>query len=512
MFLGNKKNWCFITFFLIGLTTQAQEVERCSYSHRTTVPSISNQEAENKFSQGIAAYMSFADKREFLKPVSKDLISISRAHGATSKLIDLKEASSCQEMSGFGFAMTESTVINIKSLEPRLRNDAMMTLFDRTVGAGFNYLIVPLTSTDFNDPDLGDFSVCDCKDGDSSKAGCFNPSRLTSTLEILKQAQAINPQLKLMLKPWTVPPHMKASGSVKNSNPYFGGKFDASWTSMYAKCLAQSVKYFEKNGLKVKSVAAQNEPGLDLPYPSTVMDDQDHAKLLNDLSKRLRAQGSKAQLIVRADNFISSPSVQSVLSKLDDRENRPGFAAHCYSNDPQTPKMLLKDGSTRFCSTKKNRQLEYLMGECTATAHPDFNGDFNWWMDNRVMGDVDLGATAVLGWNGLLDENYGPKNNGCAQCRGLLSVDSVAGSREILRNPEYYAIAHISMFVQPGALRLILDNGQLAFKNPDGSTVILLKNSSNQNNTYAFATPACRVVNIDVPAGSTMTVRLPQEN
>ncbi len=502
MTISNKIKWSFLIAFSLGsFTVKANVGERC----------LNRNQPHDSYSQKISAYVSLPGLREFLKPVPENQITISSAEYKSSNLVDLQESPSCQEMSGFGFALTESTVLNMNSLEPRLRTDAMKALFDTTIGAGFNYLIVPLTSTDFNDPKLGDFSVCDCKEGENTKSGCFNPSRLAPTLQVLKQAQTLNPQLQLMLKPWTAPPHMKSLGSVKQANPYFGGSYDSAWTPSYSKCLAQSVRYFEKNGFKVKSIAVQNEPGLDLPYPSTYMNDDDHAALLNKLSDHLRAQGSKVQLIVRADNFIAAPGVQNVLRKLKPQEIRPAFAAHCYSNDPQTPKMLTKNGNGRFCSTKKNHELEYLMGECTASAQPDYNGDFNWWMENRVLGDIDLGATAVLAWNGLLDENYGPKNHGCPQCRGLLSVDQVAGTHEILRNPEFYALAHLSHYVQPGASRLILDNGQLAFKNPNGSVVILIKNNAGESRVYSFLTNGCRTVNIKVPAWSTMTVKLPAD-
>jgi glucosylceramidase len=421
------------------------------------------------------------------------------------KNIDLGSTQSCQEMDGFGFTLTESSVINISRLPFKTKIETLNALFNSETGAGFNYMAIPLSSTDFNDSSKGDFSVCDCKKPNPD-GSCFDAERLKQTIEVLKLAKNINPNIKLMLKPWTTPPHMKRENSIGNPNPYYGGDFDPKWINSYSSCLADSVRFFKKNGFQVQSIAAQNEPGLKLPYPSTYFDDYDHGKLLNAVASKIHSFSAETQMVVRSDNFISAPGAKRTLEILNSQHKRPIFAAHCYSNDPHSSNKLLSQNKKRFCSTRENRELEYFMGECSATGRPDYIGDFNWWLKNRVVNDIDQGASGILAWNGILDDQYGPKNNGCPKCRGLLTADFSKSTPEVIKNPEYYALAHAAKFVKSGARRLILEENQLAFQNPDGSTVILLHNQSQSPKFFTILTEECKTMHVTVPKASTVSI------
>jgi len=88
-----------------------------------------------------------------------------------------------------------------------------------------------------------------------------------------------------------------------------------------------------------------------------------------------------------------------------------------------------------------------------------------------------------------LNENHGPTNNGCQDCRGVVTINS---SGEIEKNEEYYAIAHFSKFVRPGAHRIgssnFDDNSGLdgiAFQNPDGSKALIVLNETPTSKTFS---------------------------
>ena len=63
----------------------------------------------------------------------------------------------------------------------------------------------------------------------------------------------------------------------------------------------------------------------------------------------------------------------------------------------------------------------------------------------------------MLLWNLALDENHGPHTGGCGDCRGVVTIDSKTGA--VTRNDEYYALAHASRFVRPGARRIASTSG-----------------------------------------------------
>jgi glucosylceramidase len=83
----------------------------------------------------------------------------------------------------------------------------------------------------------------------------------------------------------------------------------------------------------------------------------------------------------------------------------------------------------------------------------------------------------VLLWNIALDENYGPHLGGCKDCRGVVTIHSKTG--EVTRNFDYYALAHASRFVRPGAYRIESTTGKdqletVAFQNADDQSIALI--------------------------------------
>jgi glucosylceramidase len=109
------------------------------------------------------------------------------------------------------------------------------------------------------------------------------------------------------------------------------------------------------------------------------------------------------------------------------------------------------------------------------------NGELLWFARDLLLGGLRNWARGVIYWNLALDEHHGPHFGGCGTCKGIVTIDSHTG--EVSRNDEYYAFAHFSRFVLPGAVRVQstatghgIDN--VAFKNAsDGSIVLVMTNS-----------------------------------
>src|SRR3546814_5310806 len=83
-------------------------------------------------------------------------------------------------------------------------------------------------------------------------------------------------------------------------------------------------------------------------------------------------------------------------------------------------------------------------------------------------------------WNLVLDKNSGPHLGGCGNCRGLVTLDTATG--ELIREPEYYAFAHASRFVRPGAVRISSESGKgeeetlehVAFRQAGSREIVLI--------------------------------------
>jgi glucosylceramidase len=95
-------------------------------------------------------------------------------------------------------------------------------------------------------------------------------------------------------------------------------------------------------------------------------------------------------------------------------------------------------------------------------------------------------ARSVDNWNLALDPSGGPHLGGCGTCTGVITVGP---GQTVARNAEYYALGHLSRFVRPGAVRIGSTsfgttgwNGQItdvAFRNPDGTTVLVAHNEND---------------------------------
>jgi len=120
--------------------------------------------------------------------------------------------------------------------------------------------------------------------------------------------------------------------------------------------------------------------------------------------------------------------------------------------------------------------------------------------------DVDR-AEKIPALKRALDENYGPHLGGCGNCRGVVTIHSATG--EITRNPEYYALAHASRFVRPGAVRIgsSVPSGleTVAFRNPDrGSTALIVLNTTASSSQFAVRVGAMSF-RTSLPSGAVAT-------
>jgi glucosylceramidase len=98
-------------------------------------------------------------------------------------------------------------------------------------------------------------------------------------------------------------------------------------------------------------------------------------------------------------------------------------------------------------------------------------------------------ASTVTLWNIALNAQGGPKmGHGCDGCSGLVTIDQATGNYAFTNN--YYQIGQISKFVARGAYHIASISTdpshllQVAFKNPDGSIVLVVHNTSSSRVSF----------------------------
>lgn len=132
-----------------------------------------------------------------------------------------------------------------------------------------------------------------------------------------------------------------------------------------------------------------------------------------------------------------------------------------------------------------------------------------WNTRTLVIGATRNWARGVLLWNVALDERHGPHLGGCAHCRGVITIDSATGA--VTRNEEFYALAHASRFVHPGAVRVASAStssiDHVAFKHPTDGHIVVIAANSAATNVMLVVTGAPVPARIVMPARSVVTIQ-----
>jgi glucosylceramidase len=132
----------------------------------------------------------------------------------------------------------------------------------------------------------------------------------------------------------------------------------------------------------------------------------------------------------------------------------------------------------------------------------------------------------VFNWNLALDPGGGPHVGGCATCTGVITVGP---DQTVTRNAEYHVLGHIGKFVRAGAVRIgstsfgsTAWNGQImsvAFRNPDGSTVLVVHNENDApgsfsatlgNQQFGYTLPGGALASFTWPASAALDDGLPR--
>jgi glucosylceramidase len=386
--------------------------------------------------------------------------SLTFAPGAASTLtISVDDTIRYQTLEGVGASFTDSAAWLVwEKLTPAQRNQLMQDLFS-SGGIHLSFLRQPMGATDLA---LSNYTYDDLPTGDTDP----NMTQFSIAhdqayiIPTIKAALAVNPQIKVLALPWSPPAWMKTSGSTN------GGTLNTEYFSALSKYFVKFIQAYEANGIPINYVAVQNEPLYETSgYPTMFMTPLDEGNFISRylgpvlMAQRFQNQGwnfdrQNASLtdatpgIFGYEHNWDNPLYPELL--LRNPELRPylaGVSFHCYAGsvaDAQNAIHYLQPGTPIW------------FNECTGGYYaPDFATN----LPNMVEGDViDVlrnWAKNVTLWNMDLDENGGPTvQNGCTDCRGVVTIDTSTTPATIERNVEYYVLGHLSKYTQTGAYRI----------------------------------------------------------
>ena len=346
------------------------------------------------------------------------------------------------------------------------REALLQDLFGRDPGIGLSFVRIPMGASDFS---RAHYSYDDRPAGetDSTLAHFSIDVDRAEKIPALKRAIAINPQLKLVGSPWSAPGWMKSTGSLIKGTllPRFHGAF--------AEYFRRWVEAYEAEGLPIFAITLQNEPHFEPEnYPGMRLSPEQRASIIaKHLGPLFNQRQLRTQIWDWDHNWNDPGSPLAVIEDPAARRYVAGVAWHCYAGEI----------SAQTTVHDRDPDKDTYFTECSGGEWaPVWADNLKWNVSKMVIGNARGWAKGVALWNVALDEKHGPHLGGCGDCRGVVTINSTTG--EITRNPEYYALAHASRFVRPGAVRVESSAPDgfetLAFRNADDrSTALIVLNT-----------------------------------
>ena len=196
--------------------------------------------------------------------------------------------------------------------------------------------------------------------------------------------------------------------------------------------------------VSIFAITVQNEPHFEPgDYPGMRLDPAQRARFVRQYLGPLNS----ARILEWDHNWDEPNSPLAVLADSGARRYVSGVAWHCYAGDVSAQSVV------HDAYPDKDAYITECSGGDWA---PKFADNLAWMVSKLIIGGTRNWARGVILWNLALDEQHGPHTGGCGNCRGVVTIKS---DGTVERNEEYYALAHISRFVPPGARRIASTSG-----------------------------------------------------
>ena len=425
--------------------------------------------------------------------------SASFANGGSSSglVVRVDATTQYQQMDGFGGSLTDSSAWLIwNKLSASQQTTLMQQLFSPSGGIGISFLRQPMGASDFSAS--GNYSYDDTPSGqtDPNLTNFSVKHDAAYIIPLVKQAVSINPTIKVVALPWSPPAWMKSTGTMN------GGNMNPAYFPSLAQYFVDFVQSYQQQGIPIYALSVQNEPLYSTTgYPSEYLAASDESTFIaSNLGPALSTAGlGNVKIFAYEHNWDDTAYPESVLGSSAG-QYLAGSSFHCYAGDPSA------QSTVKAAFPAK----DIWFTECSGITSTSFAGDLVWNAEHLLIGATRNWARSVSLWNLALDQNSGPKNGTCSNCRGVVTIDDSISPPNVTLNVEYYILGHLGKFVLPGAHRIDSNTfgagsiEDVAFQNPDGSIVLLVLNSASNAGTFTVSSKG-RSFNYTLPAGALAT-------
>jgi len=388
--------------------------------------------------------------------------------------VTVDDRAPAQTWEGFGGAFNEIGWSVLSMLADNDRNTALQLLYGAD-GARFAFGRIPIGATDY----AMDRYTLDETAGDTTLANFSIDRDMQGLIPYVKAAQAVKGNIRFWASPWTPPTWMK-QGPFSPGNmvtPFDGGtmKDDDVTLQAFAQYLIRFVQAYAQQGITIEAISPQNEPNYTGTYPTCGWSPATYTKFIGQfLGPSVAAAGLTTKIMLGTFNGGGSDNsiVGGVVGDADARRFVDVFGYQWGMRNAvggARPYDLPVWQTEHQCG---NYPWGNLFNAAMAPNDQAYAVE-SWGL---IRDWIRAGVTAYSAWNMVLDTvGVGIDSTRRWPQNALLTVDTA--NRTLTVTPTYFVFRHVSQFVATGAKVVAARGGDaLAFRNPDGSLVVVLYN------------------------------------
>jgi glucosylceramidase len=483
---------------------------------RRTIPAVSLVFAfavSGAHGQAVHVYQTTPDLLEALSERETLHFEKKAAPAANLPIITIDDTQSFQKIDGFGASLTDSAAwLFAKKLTPAQTDATFKSLFSRKDGIGLSFLRQPVGSSDlavtfYSFDDLCEQTTKACttppgtNDYDLARFSLKHDEEYI--LPLLRKALAINPDLLVMLTPWSPPGWMKNSGSMLGSNPEtkLPSSLRPEAYNAFANYLVKTIQGYQSAGVPIYALSVQNEPLFAPPtYSGMQMLAEEQAKFFGDaLAPALAAAHLKPRVMAYDHNWDRPDYPETVLKDPKAGALAAGTAWHHYAGEPSVMSKFHDQFPQKDEWVTESSGGTWQTGNVLAEEAGELIAVMRNWAKSYIL------------WALATDEKHGPYVGGCDTCRGLLTIDlSNPPTATIKPELDYYVLGQASKFVAQGAVHIASDEPagtelhDVAFRDPNGSIVLYALNAGKGGGQLRIVFRGKSVI-ATIPQGSIAT-------
>lgn len=380
--------------------------------------------------------------------------------GGDVTAITLNPDKTYQSMMGIGSSMEESTIYNLMKMSPGKQDELLRKLVHPEEGIGMSLIRLTIGTSDFTAQKF--YSYNDMPPGQTDENLEHFSIQKDIDLGIIptvKKIQQINPDIKFFASPWSPPGWMKTTDSM------IRGQVKEEYLPLVAKYYEKFLEAYAEHGIYFEGMTLQNEPLLEIDYPSTAMSWQQTSRLAKLLRERLDANSNPRIQSVKLWMFDHNPGDTMAFPALvlgDELEGAydavEGTAFHDYGGELSMMSVLQEMFPEKSVYLTERAVWGTTGADRIAQYFRNYARSYNSWV---TMLDSDI---ATHQWVGIPDPTP------------VIQDSSNPDNYWIL--PEYYLMGHYTKFVKPGYVRIDSNYGSastvtnVAFASPDGKEIV----------------------------------------